>query len=220
MRNLSEHLQNIREEERARISREIHDELGHRLTALKMDLSWMGKEAAELDDSSAGDRLTERTSSMANLVDETVQVVRKIAEELRPGILDHLGLCAAIQSQAEEFEKRSGANCRLTMPAEELDLNQYQVTGLFRIFQEILTNVGRHAQATEVDVKLEQVDGEVTLDVRDDGRGIEEAEISDSRSLGLLGMRERTHFLMGTLTIRGMNGKGTAVTVRIPAKGK
>ena len=219
LRNLSEHLQNIREEERARISREIHDELGHKLTALKMDLSWLGRETAELDDPSAVGKLEERKSSMTGLVDEIIQVVRKIAEDLRPGILDHLGLCAAIQWQAEDFEKRSGIDHRLVIPEDELTLNQRQVTGLFRIFQEILTNVTRHAQATAVDTKLERYNGEVTLEVRDNGKGIVEAEIFGSRSLGLLGMRERTHSLKGTLNIHGTCGKGTTVTVRIPVKG-
>jgi signal transduction histidine kinase len=161
-------------------------------------------------------QLVERTSSMSNLIDQTIQTVRRIATELRPGILDDLGLVAAIEWQAQDFQNRTGIKCEFAPTVEELDLDHDSSTAAFRIFQETLTNVARHSGASIVDVTLNHLDDSVILEIRDNGRGISEAEISGSKSLGLLGMRERAHLLGGRLTISGIPAKGTTVTVRIP----
>ncbi len=216
LRKLSAHLQVIREEERKRISRKIHDELGHELINLKMDLSWLGRRMAESGDAATGGALPEKISSMTGLLDQAIQTMRGIATELRPGFLDHLGLHDGIEWAVQEFQNRTGIDCRLTAPAEDIALDEDQVTGVFRIFEEILTNVAQHAKATAVGIKLEKHAGSVTLEVQDNGVGITKTQISDSRALGLLGMRERAHSLGGEFSIRGVQGNGTAVTVRIP----
>jgi signal transduction histidine kinase len=142
--------------------------------------------------------------------------VRRIATELRPGILDDLGLVAAVEWAAEEFEARTGTKCRLDLPEDDIVIDPERTTAIFRIFQETLTNITRHAEATEVDVRLAREDGNIVLEVRDNGRGIGEEELSAGRSLGILGMRERALLLGGELTIRGVPGKGTTVKVLIP----
>ena len=212
LRALSAHLQSVREEERTMIAREIHDELGQALTGLKMDLSYVqgGLTKAGLD------RLSEKSTSMSTLIDATIQTVRRIATELRPGILDDLGLVAAIEWQAQDFQKRTGITCEFFPGIDDLDLDRERSTAAFRIFQETLTNVARHSGATEVDVRLDQSDDSVTLEIKDNGKGISEAESSGSKSLGLLGMRERAQLLGGELKITGTAGKGTTVKVRIP----
>jgi PAS domain S-box-containing protein len=215
LRALSARLQSIREEERTMIAREIHDELGQALTGLKMDLSSLQKslrKTGELDLS----RLTEKTTTMGQLIDSTIQTVRKIATDLRPGILDDLGLVAAIEWQSQDFQKRTGIKCNFTPDMDELDLNAERSTTLFRILQETLTNVARHSEATEVVVTLDRDENHLALEIRDNGKGISQTEISGHRSLGLLGMRERAQRLGGDLTISGAPGKGTIVTARIP----
>jgi len=215
LRALSAHLQSIREEERTMIAREIHDELGQALTGLKMDLSALQKglrKTGELDFA----RLTEKTSTMSELVDSTIQTVRKIATDLRPGILDDLGLVAAIEWQAQDFQKRTGINCSLKAGVDEVEMNADRSTALFRIFQETLTNVARHSAATEVEVMLSQYGDQIALEIKDNGKGISQAEISGRRSLGLLGMRERAQLLGGDLKISGTPNEGTTVTARIP----
>jgi len=215
LRALSAHLQSIREEERTMIAREIHDELGQALTGLKMDLSSLQKslrKTGELDLS----RLTEKTTTMGQLIDSTIQTVRKIATDLRPGILDDLGLVAAIEWQSQDFQKRTGIKCNFTPDMDDLDLNAERSTTLFRILQETLTNVARHSEATEVIVTLDRDDNDLALEIRDNGKGISQTEISGCRSLGLLGMRERAQRLGGDLKISGAPGEGTIVTARIP----
>jgi PAS domain S-box-containing protein len=211
LRALTARLQAIREEERSRIAREIHDELGQALTALKMDLSWCAKRMP-----ADQNPLVEKTKSMMGLVDETVRTVRRIATDLRPGILDDLGLVAAIEWQAEEFQNRSRITCSLTTEVEDLALDEARTTALFRILQESLTNVARHSEATHVDVRLKKSDAFLTLEIRDNGKGISPSERSGTRSLGLLGMRERARLLGGEFTIHGAEGAGTTVVVRIP----
>jgi PAS domain S-box-containing protein len=210
-RALTARLQEVREEERAHIAREIHDELGQALTGLKMDLSWCsGKMAAEQSP------LLEKTHSMIGLVDETIRTIRRIATELRPGILDDLGLIAAIEWQAGEFQNRSGITCSLTTKLEHLLLDDARTTALFRIFQESLTNVARHSEATHVDVRLTKNDGFLTLEITDDGKGISQGDVLEKKSLGLLGMKERAAILGGELTITGAENKGTTVRVTLP----
>ena len=210
LRNLSLHLQTAREEERTRIAREIHDELGQALTALKMDLFWLrkrfGPEAGTFE---------AKTDSMEKVIDDTIVTVQRLSGELRPGILDDLGLAAAIEWQAGEFEKRTGIRCRIQVTPEDMTLDRDRSTAVFRVFQEALTNVARHAEATEVAVSLERDEARVHLTVVDNGRGITEKEISSSKSFGLLGIRERVRFLGGDVAIEGRPKKGTTVRVAI-----
>jgi signal transduction histidine kinase len=153
---------------------------------------------------------------MSRLIDSTIQSVRRIATELRPGVLDDLGLMAAIEWQAQEFQTRTGIRCQVTLPVEDVTLDAASSTAIFRIFQEILTNVARHGSATSVSVSLKEQAGNLVLEAQDNGKGIAESEISSPKSLGLLGMRERALPFGGEVKIRGTPGKGTTVTVRIP----
>ncbi len=211
LRELSEALLSMREEERARISHAIHDELGQALTGLKMDVAWLQRHLGP--DQTA---LREKTRAMSELIDATVQTVRQIAAALRPGILDDVGLVAAVEWQLQEFEARSGIQCQLTGNVEESALDADRSTAAFRIFQEALTNVARHAQATRLEVSLEETATHLTLQVRDNGRGIAPTEISHPKSIGLLGMRERARQWGGTLEIQGAPGSGTMLTLRLP----
>jgi signal transduction histidine kinase len=210
LRNLSAHLQSIREEERINIARDIHDELGQALTALKMDLSWLARKYR------GHESLFEKTTSMLKIIDMTIQTVRRIITELRPSVLDDLGLTAAIEWQAKEFQNRSRIKCELTINPEEIALDRNRSTAIFRIFQETLTNVARHASATNIHVSMEKKGNRLMLEVRDNGKGITEDRVMDPKSLGLMGMRERALFLGGDLQISGITGKGTTVTVIIP----
>lgn len=211
LRALSVYLQYVREEERTRIAREVHDELGQALTGIKLDLAWL---AARLPRSQRP--MLEKVADMSGHIDATIQAVRRIATELRPGILDDLGLVAAIEWQANEFQGRTGIMCRVTSNLPDRQLDADLNTAFFRIFQETLTNVIRHANATRVDVHLAGGDDAIVLTVRDNGRGITPAEIRDRRSIGLLGMGERAALLGGKVEIKGAPGQGTEVTVRIP----
>jgi signal transduction histidine kinase len=211
LRALAGRLQNIREEERKRVAREIHDQLGQALTAIKLDVSSLVRElpAGQTKESN-------RVPSILKLVDGTIQTVRRIATELRPGMLDDLGLVATIEWAGEEFGARTGTKCRLELPQDDIVVDQERATAIFRIFQETLTNIARHADANEVEARLAAEDGNVTLEVRDNGKGIHEEKLRKGRSLGILGMRERVTLLGGDLTITSSPGNGTAVLVRIP----
>ncbi len=211
LRALAARLQSIREEERKRVAREIHDQLGQALTAIKIDLSSWVRELP------AGEKQpSKRTASILELVDETIQSVRRIATELRPRMLDDLGLVATVEWAAEEFEARTGTKCRLELSHDDIVIDQERATAIFRILQETLTNVARHADATEVEVRLVKEEGDLSLAVHDNGRGIPEEKLSNGSSLGILGMRERAVLLGGELTISGAPGKGTTLRVRIP----
>jgi PAS domain S-box-containing protein len=211
LRALTARMQSVREEERARVAREIHDELGQALTGIKL-------ESASLLRELPGDakQQSNRAESILKLADETIQAVRRISTELRPGILDDLGLVAAVEWVAQEFEARTGTKCRLDLPKDDIAVDQELATALFRILQETLTNVARHANATQVNIRLAKEGGVLVLEVHDNGRGISEEELSAGRSLGILGMRERVLLLGGELTIKGVPGKSTTVRVRIP----
>jgi PAS domain S-box-containing protein len=211
LRALTARLQGIREDERKSVAREIHDELGQALTAIKIDLASLVRELP-----AAQEQQRRRTDSILELVDQTIQSVRRIATELRPGILDDLGLVAALEWAAEEFEARTGTRCRLDLPGDDIEIDQERATAMFRIFQETLTNVARHAKASEVGVRLAKHNGDLTLEVHDNGKGIDEEELSAGGSLGILGMRERAALLGGELGIIGAPQKGTTVRVRIP----
>lgn len=210
MRELAARLQSVREEERTRLARAIHDELGQTLTGLKMDVAWLQR---HLDQ--AQPALLEKTRAMSDLIDTTVQAVRRIATELRPGILD-LGLVATIEWQLQDFQTRSGIATTLLSAPEETTLDADGSTAVFRIFQEILTNVVRHAQATRVEVSLEETAEVLTLQVRDNGRGITASEIHNPKSIGLLGMQERARLRRGEVHFQGAPGQGTTVTIRMP----
>src|ERR1041384_4806853 len=206
LRALSAYLQTVREEERTRIAREVHDELGQALPGWKLDLSRLASQRPR----------PQTIKSLVARVNSTIQTVRRIATELRPGILDDLGLVAAIEWQANEFQARTGVECKVHAGLHEPLLKPQVTTAFFRIFQETLTNVIRHAKATRVAVDLRKQAGQLVLKVRDNGRGISAAEISSTHSIGLAGMRERAALVGGEVNIRGIRGKGTAVTVRIP----
>ncbi len=214
LRALAARLLLVREEERTRIAREIHDELGQALTGLKLDLAWL---QPRVDDRG---ELSEWVQSIVQRVDSTLDSVRRIATDLRPSILDHLGLVAAIEWQAQEFERRTGVTTSVRANSPEVALDEVRATAVFRMLQETLTNVARHAGATRVDIELTVGALDLALDVRDDGRGITPAEIAGGRSLGLVGLRERAIACGGLLSIRGTPGRGTHVAVRVPLPGQ
>ena len=211
LRSLAARLQSIREEERSRIALEVHDVLGQALTGVKMDAAWI---LARLPDHQG--KLAARAKSMCALIDSTVQMVRRIAADLRPGILDNLGLVAAVEWQASEFQSRTGISCRVSSNLRDATLASESATAVFRIFQETLTNVARHAQATSVSVDLGEQAGRIILQVADNGRGIDLVEVTQSKSVGLLGMRERAAILGGDLVISGAPGQGTTVVLSVP----
>ncbi len=219
MRELAAHLEGVREEERTRIAREIHDELGQALTGIKIDLAWMNKRLQIPDGAMPTDLLLKRITAMKDTIDSTVQVVRKISAELRPGILDGFGLPAAIEWQASEFQDRTGIQCRLSAIPEDLELDERPSSAIFRIFQELLTNIVRHANASQVSISLRKRRGTLVLEVQDNGRGIAENEKFKANSFGLLGVRERVALLGGKSSIKGVQGQGTTVTIRIPLPG-
>lgn len=215
-RALAARLTQVREEERTQISREIHDVLGQALTGLKMDLSWLGKRAALVTNDDLAGVLEEKIRAMCLLVDSTIGTVRKIATQLRPGLLDDLGLEAAAEWQVKEFQNRSGIACRFISKLDDVEVSPDSSTALFRILNEALTNVARHAQATRVEVHLAARGKNALLKVRDNGTGFAERETSNTKSLGLLGMRERALLVGGTVEIKSSSKTGTSVQVLIP----
>ena len=211
LRSLSAHLQAVREDERTRIAREIHDVLGQQLTGIRMDAVMIKKRLrADQED------LMAKTEAMLGAINGTIGVVRRIATELRPAILDDFGLAAAIEWEVQQFEQRAGIECEWSVEVPAVELPKDVATAVFRVLQEVLTNVARHADATRVEVVLEQRENDLSLQVHDNGRGIDESALANSRSLGLLGMRERVSEFAGQLQIWGEPGKGTTVLLRIP----
>lgn len=217
LRALANRLESIREEERTHLSREIHDELGQLMTGLKMDLAWIRKRVFESGQQSVGVML-DRIQQMNALLDESIQTVRKIAGQLRPALLDELGLIAAIEWQANDWQKRTAIKCRIDLLSDEQHFSSETATELFRIFQELLTNIARHAGATEVSVVLDRIGSETYLEVHDNGRGIREDEINRPVALGILGMEERAARIGGQIAFHGESGKGTTVRVTIPTR--
>ena len=211
IRQLTSHLQNIREEERSHIAREIHDELGQQLTVLKMDVLGLSKRLGDPDAV-----VQQKIRDIIDLLDSTVRSVRRISSELRPSLLYNLGLDAAIEWHLREFGKRSGLKTIFIEPGEEVKIPDAIKNGLFRIFQESLTNVGRHANATKVIVSLEQKDGRLTLTIEDDGQGFEQERIGVKQTLGILGMRERCEMMGGEYTLQSAPGEGTTIAVTVP----
>lgn len=216
LRALSARLQSAREEEGTRIAREIHDELGAAMTSLRWGLESLDKVISEPGSQSRLQLLREMVKDMLRLTDATISTVRRISSELRPSVLDDLGLSEAIEWQAQQFQARTGIICQCDCSLENPDFSQEQSTAVFRILQEALTNVLRHAQATRVEIKIKKEAGEFILTISDNGRGITEDEKADHLSLGLVGMRERSYLVGGNINITGVEGMGTVVTVRIP----
>jgi signal transduction histidine kinase len=213
LREFAAHIESVREDERARIAREVHDELGQTLTGLKMDLSWLQKKLPKELEEAAG-----RMKTMVRVVDTTIQSVRRISSALRPQVLDDVGLVGTLAWQAGEFQVRTGIRCKVDLPAAEPLMDKEQSTAAFRILQEALANVAHHAGATRVDISL-RVDAEhFILKIADNGRGISEAERRDPKSLGLVGIRERAFVLGGKVDIEGKPGSGTTVILSIPRR--
>lgn len=213
LQNLTAHMESIREEERKKISREIHDRLGQSLTALRIDCSWL---QSHVDDPGGRDPRVAKTALMIRLIDETLDDVRNICAELRPGILDHLGLVAAIRWQGGEIEKRSGIAFKQSFCSEELEIDGDIAITIFRIYQEIVTNIVRHSGATEVRVSIMKNEEGHIMTVRDNGTGITPEQAARPTSFGLIGMRERARLCGGSLTVSGEPGKGTVVVLMVP----
>jgi two-component system sensor histidine kinase UhpB len=211
LRKLASRLQTIREEERSMIAREIHDELGQALTVLKIQVSLLANKLQKNQQ-----KLKERSSFITEMLDNMVETVQEITAKLRPEILDQLGLTAAIEWESQQFQNHTGIKCDVNVPSNDLVLDKEKSTAIFRIFQEALTNVARHANAEKVSINLKKESERLILEVTDNGLGIRKMQIEDSSSLGLLGMRERALVLSGIVIINGVPGQGTNVKVEIP----
>jgi PAS domain S-box-containing protein len=211
LRELATHLQSVREEERTMIAQEIHDELGQVLTALKIQVSLL---ANKLNNDQ--EPLKKKINSLLDMIDASVESVQKISSKLRPGILDELGLIAAIEWQTEEFEKLTNIKCSLVLPKEEVILEKDKSTAIFRIFQEALTNIARHSQSNKAQISLLNHQSNIYLEIQDNGKGISQDQIKDFKSLGIHGMKERAMVFGGQVNIEGIAGKGTIVKVEIP----
>lgn len=211
LRNLAFHLQNVREEERTLIAREIHDELGQMLTYLKIQINLVGKKLN--DDQYA---LKEKIDSSLKLIDDSINSIQKITEKLRPNVLDELGIAAAIEWQAKDFSERTGIECICDLYKDELSLEKEKSTAVFRIFQEALTNVARHANANKVFVYLKEYKGNLILEIKDNGKGITQSQVNDPRALGILGMKERAMLFGGIVTLKSSMNSGTTVRVELP----
>jgi signal transduction histidine kinase len=214
-----ERVEAAREEERTRIARELHDELGSRLTRVRWDIESLDKEVTATSPH-VSPALHDRFSETARLVDATIDSIQRIAAELRPPILDDLGLVAALESQVQQFRRATGITGGLDVLLDDADRGPTpeQATALFRIVQEALTNVSRHARASVVNIIIEHRGPELALEVRDNGVGISAAAMAKPGALGVLGMRERAALVGGDLELTGRPGKGTVLTVRIPAR--
>lgn len=213
VRDLAAHSDRIREVERARIAREIHDELGQYLTALRMDVAMLG-----IRHGAGNPELAEQARGMKETIDTTIGVVRQVAAALRPGALD-MGLASATEWLLANFHDRTGVRCTLESPAEDLPLDDDRTTAVFRILQESLTNIARHAEATRVRVRLTQEEGVLCVQVEDDGQGFDTLAVREKKTFGLMGIRERAIAFGGESRLDSQPGRGTTLTVRIPLSG-
>jgi signal transduction histidine kinase len=213
--SLALRLEHAREEERARVARELHDELGQVLTSLKLEFMWLVDQLRN-NEPKPGIQLVNKLQSLIGLIEVSIQSVRQISGDLRPAVLDHLGLREAIQWAAARFEARTGIRCRLVWALKNEPPDRTRQLAMFRILQEALTNVLRHAHAGAVRISVRERGRMLTLTIRDNGRGITNAELASVESIGLLGMTERARLLGGRVTIAGAKGRGTSVTVTIP----
>jgi PAS domain S-box-containing protein len=209
IQKLTGYLQNIREEERTHMAREIHDVLGQQLTALKMDSSWLAKHTGE-------EKTKDRIAGMIALVDDTIKTVRRLSSELRPGVLDDLGLVAALEWQSNEFRKNTGIQTSFSSEGDEIPLEERLATNVFRIFQEALTNVARHSMATSVSTELVAHPDALELVIRDNGKGFDYTEAKKKKSLGLLGMQERARMYSGEVSFESNVPHGTIIRLRVP----
>jgi len=216
LRALAFRLQKAREDESRRIAREIHDVFGQALATLNLDVVWLGQTIAQEQDRALRSQLRKRLKSMEVLLHSTVNSIQRFCQDLRPAMLDDLGLAATLQWQAADFEKRTRIRCQWKPKPEAVILNGNEATALFRIFQETLHNVARHARARLVTLKLQKISGHLVLKVADDGAGFDESKLPVRRSLGLLGMRERAILIGADLQVQSAPGKGTTVTVTMP----
>jgi two-component system sensor histidine kinase UhpB len=216
LRALTARLQSVLEEERARVAREIHDDLGQLLTALKINLDWMERHIGESKDNAVVDPMLERVVESGEVVESAIESVQRIAADLRPALLDNLGLVEALREEARRFETRSGITCRLELPPGAVSLTPKAATSVFRVFQEALTNVARHANATAVNVSLAAQGDQMVLRIEDNGEGIRPEALKDPRSLGLLGMAERAEGLGGQFAVAPSGARGTLVTLQLP----
>jgi signal transduction histidine kinase len=211
IRRLATHLEQVREDERIRIARDLHDELGQQLTVLKLDISWMRKKISGKEE-----MIQQKITELLSTVDNTIKTVRRISTELRPSVLDDLGLVAAMEWQSNEFEKRTGIETNLNSEIKELKLPVKIATGLFRIFQESLTNVARHADATSVNALLGIENGKIRMQIVDNGKGFDQQTIENKKTLGILGMRERAKIMGGEYSIESLHGRGSVIEVKVP----
>ena len=209
---LSSHLENAKEQERARIARELHDDIGGNLTAIKIDVLWLAERT-----SAADAKVRRKLLDLEALVDDTAAAITRIGQDLRPGILD-LGLVAAIEWQAKDFSQRVGVASSVTIQCEKLDLPPSTEMALFSIFRETLTNIAKHARADEVRISLTCTNGDVELIVADNGRGIAPSDRLKPTSFGLRGMEERATQLGGTVSVTSADTHGTCVCVRVPRR--
>jgi signal transduction histidine kinase len=219
LRALAARVQSVREEESKRIAREIHDELGPALTTLGWDLDGIRSVLSKSESAPHFQVVLDKLEFMGTTVESTLSAVRRIASELRPTILDDFGLDAAIEFHAEQFQARTGivCSCDWSLPEKDIALTNDQSTAVFRIFQEAMTNILRHARATKVEITAKQEGTEFVLTITDNGRGMSDAELSNQQSLGLAGMRERAHLIGGMVEIKRAEGMGTMVAVRVPS---
>jgi signal transduction histidine kinase len=213
---LSGRLATVQEAERTRIARELHDELGVGLTCLKIDLSRLHTMVNEETRAGTPKKAADKIRSMVEQIDTTIASVQRLVTELRPAVLDDLGLVAAVEWQCQDFQKRTGIPCTCVTSADDITMEPERATALFRICQEALTNAARHAQATAVTIKLESRSDFLQLVVADNGVGIPDTKVTNRRSLGLLGMRERVALFGGEITFQSIPGKGTTVTACLP----
>lgn len=211
VRNLASHLQNIREEERAAMAREVHDELGQQLTALNLDISWLMLKLRDGDEA-----IAKKIAEMEKLIATALKTVKKIVTELHPAILDKLGIKDALRWQSHEFEKRTGIKVDVQLTQGPMPLDAKTAIAIFRIYQESLTNIMRHAQAKQVKCSFDKNENELILKIEDDGEGFDETLIAHKQSLGLLGMKERAVALGGECAIKSEPGKGTTIMVTVP----
>jgi signal transduction histidine kinase len=219
-RALSGRLLAAREEERTEMAREIHDELGQQLTGIKMALARLARGLPAEGGSGDSEAQREKLRAAADQVDDTIQTVRRLATRLRPSLLDDFGLVAAVESHLHDFQARTGIAGTLNSRVPSLDLEPETATALFRVCQEALTNVARHAGASQVQICFDMRDQELLVQIDDDGRGISEQELTNRHSLGLAGMRERVLLIGGHLAISGAPGEGTTLRVTVPMDGK
>ena len=215
MQNFTEHLEHVLEEERKRISRELHDELGQLLTILKFDISWLRLERIKNDSETIA-----KIDGMLESVNEALASVKRIAKEIRPPQLDALGLVGAIQWDIDQTEKKTGLKGTVSVEPVDFEIKGQISTVLYRVFREALTNILRHAQAEQIFIRLSQRLDSVILTIRDNGRGITKKELKGTTSLGLVGIRERIRMVGGTLTIEGKTGSGTLLSIEVPLKKK